>query len=70
MKQKINLRLALVALVAMVLTTLGVTRVYYDLFQQQVRRDLRVTAQMLSASGDFEDPHSLQIGRASCRERV
>ena len=59
MKQKINLRLALVALVAMVLTTLGVTRVYYDLFQQQVRRDLRVTAQMLSASGDFEDPHSL-----------
>lgn len=59
MKQKINLRLALVALVALVLTTLGVTRVYYDLFQQQVRRDLRITAQMLSASGDFEDPGHL-----------
>ena len=33
MKQKINLRLALVALVALVLATLGITRVYYDLFQ-------------------------------------
>lgn len=59
MKQKINLRLAFVALVAMVLTTLAVTRVCYDLFQQQVRRDLRVTAEMLSASGEFADPEHL-----------
>ena len=32
MKQKINIRLGLVALVALVLTTLGVTTVYYNLF--------------------------------------
>lgn len=54
MKQKINLRLALVSLVALVLTTLGVTRVYYDLFQQQVRKDLRITGQMLSAAKVFD----------------
>ena len=53
MKQKINLRLALVALVALVLTTLGITRVYYDLFQHQVRKDLRINAQMLSAPQVF-----------------
>ena len=59
MKQKINIRLGLVALVALVLTTLGVTTVYYNLFQQQVRRDLRVTAEMLSASAVFEDPRTI-----------
>ena len=59
MKQKINIRLGLVALVALVLTTLGVTTVYYNLFQQQVRRDLRVTAEMLSASAVFEDPQTI-----------
>ena len=47
------------ALVALVLTTLGVTTVYYNLFQQQVRRDLRVTAEMLSASAVFEDPQAI-----------
>ena len=59
MKQKINIRLGLVALVALALTTLGVTTVYYNLFQQQVRRDLRVTAEMLSASAVFEDPQTI-----------
>lgn len=61
MKQKINLRLALVSLVALVLTTLGVTRVYYDLFQQQVRKDLRTTAQMLSAAQIFSEETGLDL---------
>lgn len=61
MKQKINLRLALVSLVALVLTTLGVTRVYYDLFQQQVRKDLRTTAQMLSAAKIFSEEAGLEL---------
>ena len=56
MKLKINIRLGLVALVALALTTLGVTTVYYNLFQQQVRRDLRVTAEMLSASAVLRIP--------------
>ena len=53
MKQKINLRLGLIALVALLLTTVGVTRVYYGLFRQQVGRDLRLTAQLLGQSGEF-----------------
>ena len=53
MKQKINLRLGLIALVALILTTVGVTKVYYDLFRQQVGRDLRLTAHLLGQSGEF-----------------
>ena len=53
MKQKINLRLGLIALVALILTTVGVTKVYYDLFRQQVGRDLRLTAHLLGRSGEF-----------------
>ena len=67
MKQKINLHLALVALVALVLTTLGVTRVYYDLFQQQVRKDLRVNAQMLSAAKVFAQGEQISLPSGDLR---
>ena len=53
MKQKINLRLGLIALVALVLPAAAVTMVYYDLFRQQVGRDLRHTAQLLGQSQEF-----------------
>ena len=53
MKQKINLRLGLIALVAMALTVAAVTTVYYDLFRQQVGRDLRRTAELLGQSQEF-----------------
>ena len=53
MKRKINLRLGLIALVALLLTAVGVTTVYYDLFRQQVGRDLRLTAQLLGQTGEF-----------------
>ena len=67
MKQKINLRLALVALVALVLTTLGITRVYYDLFQQQVRKDLRINAQMLSAAKVFAQGEQISLPSGDLR---
>ena len=67
MKQKINLRLALVALVALVLTTLGITRVYYDLFQQQVRKDLRINAQMLSAAKVFAQGERVDLPSGDLR---
>ena len=67
MKQKINLRLALVALVALVLTTLGITRVYYDLFQQQVRKDLRINAQMLSAAKVFDQGEQISLPSGDLR---
>lgn len=54
MKQEINLRLTLIALIAVVMSTLGITAAYYHLFLQQVRTDLRVSAELLSASGIFD----------------
>ncbi len=41
MKQKINSRLGLIALIAIMMTAIGLTLVYYNLFRVQVRADLR-----------------------------
>ncbi len=54
MKQKINLRLALIAIIAVVASTIGVTAVYYNLFLQQVRSDLRINAELLRDSRIFD----------------
>lgn len=51
MKQKINLRLAIVAVIAVIATTVGVTFVYYNLFQTRVRNDLNTTAGLLADTG-------------------
>ena len=53
MKQKINLQLALIALIAVLSTAVGITLVCYNLMCQQVRRDLRTSAELLSASDVF-----------------
>ncbi|MCR5099904.1 MAG: two-component sensor histidine kinase [Butyrivibrio sp.] len=54
MKQKINIRLSIIALVAVVTTTIGITIVYYNLFQTQVKGDLRQNAFLLVESGAFD----------------
>ncbi|MGN0160096.1 MAG: sensor histidine kinase [Lachnospiraceae bacterium] len=51
MKQKINSRLMIVAVIAVVMTMLSITFVYYGLFQEQVRKDLKVTAELLAETG-------------------
>lgn len=51
MKQKINSRLMIVAVIAVVMTMLSITFVYYGLFQEQVRKDLKVTAELLVETG-------------------
>ena len=45
MKQKINLRLLGIAMLAVIVTTLSVTLIYYRAFQRQVRSDLRTEAE-------------------------
>lgn len=55
MKNKINLRLVLIAIVAIVATTIGITLVYYGLFQRQVRDDLSVAAKLLRDTRYFEN---------------
>lgn len=51
MKQKINLRLIVISVLAVIGTVLCITLVYYDLFQHQVKKDLRTQARILSAAG-------------------
>lgn len=54
MKQKINLRLILVAVIAATLTMISILFVCYNLFQEQVKKDLRITANALSVTGVSE----------------
>ena len=51
MKQKINVRLVVVAILAAMLTMIGIITVCYGLFRNQVEKDLRITAKVLSAAG-------------------
>lgn len=48
MKQKINLRLIIVAVLAATMTMTGVLFIYYNLFKTQVMKDLRTTATVLA----------------------
>lgn len=53
MKQKINLRLILTAVLAVLATMVSMTWIYYALFQRQVRKDLQINAQILGEAGIF-----------------
>ena len=54
MRKKINARLIGIALIAILVTLIGVTSIYYYLFENQVRKDLHVLAETLVDSGVFE----------------
>ena len=48
MKQKINLRLIIVAILAAVMTMIGIVLISYSLFRAQVMKDLYITANVLA----------------------
>lgn len=54
MKKKINLRLTLVSILAASMTMMAIIVVCYNLFQEQVKKDLRITAKMLSVTNISE----------------
>ena len=54
MKKKINVRLIGIALIAILVTLLGVTSIYYYVFQNQVQKDLHVLAHTLVDSDVFQ----------------
>ncbi len=54
MKKKINLRLLGIAILAIIATVIGITIVYYSLFQRQVRHDLAISAKLLKDTHFFE----------------
>lgn len=51
MKQKINIRLIAISILAVLATVIGVTIIYYGLFREQIKKDLRTEARILSATG-------------------
>lgn len=54
MKRKINMRLVGIAILAIIATVIGITIIYYNLFQTQVRTDLSVSAKLLKDTHYFE----------------
>jgi len=54
MKSKINVRLAGIAIIAILASVIGITIIYYNLFQKQVRTDLSVCAKLLKDTHYFE----------------
>ena len=55
MKNKINLRLIGIAVLAVIATTVGMTILYYGLFAKHVRNDLAVSAKLLKDTHYFEE---------------
>lgn len=53
MKQKINKCLILTAVLGVIATLLGMTFIFYGLFQRQVKKDLQMHAEILASSGVF-----------------
>lgn len=51
MKQKINSRLIVISILAVLVTVLSITFVYYDVFQEQVKKDLRTESRILEKTG-------------------
>lgn len=58
MKQKINLSLTLIALVAVLSAAFGITLVYYSLFQTQVKKDLALYTRLLADTGVFQTAYA------------
>ena len=54
MKKRINVRLILIAVIAVIATMTCMAGVYFQLFQSQVRKDLCVSAKMLADTGLFD----------------
>lgn len=74
MKNKINLRLAGIAILAVLSTLLAITFVYYGLLQKQIRNDLAISAKLLRDTHYFEsstiDPANIDLSTNTNELRV
>ncbi len=74
MKKKINFRLSGIAILAIFATVIGITIVYYGLFQRQIRADLAVSAKLLRDTHYFEstsiNPKSINLSTDKKELRV
>lgn len=70
MRKKINTRLIGIALIAILVTLLGVTSIYYHLFENQVERDLHIFAETMVDSGIFTKENLEHVSFESKEVRV
>ncbi len=69
MKQKINVRLIGIAILAVFATLISITLIFYSLFEKQVRKDLRIHAKILKEAKIFtKEENSLQDLRMDTEE--
>ena len=70
MKQRINLRLSLIAVIAIIATSIGVTFIYYSIFQNQIRADLRQSADLLVETEVFQNAYEGDSENASALKSI
>lgn len=74
MKRKINTRLVLIAILAVLASTISTTIIYYSFFQRQIRNDLSVSAKLLKDTHYFEssdiDPDNIDLSTDISELRV
>ena len=71
MKRKINLSLAIIALIAVAATTIGLTFVYYGIFRERIRSDLASSAEVLSDTGLLQEVYAASLdGKTIDQERL
>lgn len=70
MKQKINLRLGLISLIAIIATAIGVTFVSYELYQDQIKNDLRVSANLLMETEVFQKAYASEDKNTALLQRL
>lgn len=58
MKRKINIQFAIITMVAIIFTAILSVTVYSELFQKEVRENLRICAYELKNTGIFDDPQA------------
>lgn len=58
MRQRINLRLSIIALIAVLATTTAATLVFYGIFKNQVHEDLKQNAKLLIETNVFQNAYS------------
>ena len=51
MKRKINSRIIFIAIIITIITTVSITFIYYGIFQERVKKDLKIEAELLCEAG-------------------
>ncbi|MDO4393446.1 MAG: ATP-binding protein [Bacillota bacterium] len=69
MKRKINVTLTIIAMFAVVTSTIAIIIVSYNLFENQVRNDVRVSAELLDDTGVFDRAYSSRNRKITVKDK-